>query len=301
MADLLQLLDQFFSILIATPDKVVDDTHLDKIIDGLKLWANEEECYFDTLVSRLDLTNVIVQMLRSKVDATRVFGVRFLALISYNEKHFKWLRDRSHSDGLVCGDKTFWSESLTNKESSSMQCATLQLLQQVAHHRTGLEWVLQNHYLSTVTMCMRSSSFYVKKEAGALLALLLTSRSSSKGAPQDELQCLVNQLQNIVLNNLKNDHLSFDQAVAVIRKACELQSDWAFAVVPSVAELLSLLHAVPPKQRAGIIRLLSSLSEHARSRYYGTLHGCGALGCPSSSLPPLDTGILWGVRHCWLM
>ena len=298
---LLRLLQRFFDVLCSESGKIVDDTHLDKVIDGLTNCGPSEG---DTLRSMLDGTTldfprVLARCLAHGDVRVKSFGIRLFGVYAQTEEGFTALvaclssSAAASRDGHVDTSKPAvtlaepsWCHKILEDGGPSMQYAVLGMLQGLLCHATGWMWLERGKFVQSAVMLLaESNSFFVRKAAIGFLASVLLHGcvSHGSGAGSDGLSQLLIMLKKSLSTameqqpDVEGDVCDFQVAVSVVTAAARLAScpqpggplsmSWLQGVLPSLAPLLEVLKTQSEKDCRAVLNLLQTLDGERVLRY----------------------------------
>lgn len=293
---LFQSLQRFFNVLGSESGKIVDDTHLDKVIDWLSSCGEGEGGTLRTLLdsSSLDLPSVIARCVSHGDAKVKSFGIRLFGVYAQTEEGFTALvaHLRAHLTSATVSrddhvgttnpvatlaDPSWWHKFLEDG-GPSVQYTALGMLKGASCHPAGWQWLEHGRFVqSAVKLLAKSNSFFVKKAAtGFLASVLLHSVCLSRGNGVDSeglIQLLSLLKRSLAASKGKEPLIegecTFQAAVSIETAAARLVSSsrpavpfsvkWLQRVLPSLSPLLDALGTRSEKECWAVLNLLQAL------------------------------------------
>ena len=279
---LLEKLHVFFGVLLNEPSKIVDDTHLSKVIDGLIHCDEEKNGFLISLLDKpaLHFVSFLVQCLSSEVERTQVFAIQLFGLFARNSDAFRHLNMFLHSHGGRCEEAGWWTEVLQSG-STSVQYAVLSVLELLLGHNCGSEWMGGSELFSCSIHCLESSSFFVTKASINFLASSVVQWVLLAGEEEMKLhkKTLSNFLQTVNKALLSKDDgydgVLFQHALTLFTRVFTLVVDTGklnidnfLSVFPSLLEVsLQLKWRTGQRNCQLILNLLKSTPQNLFVKY----------------------------------
>ena len=284
----LQSLQRFFNVLCSESGKIVDDTHLDKVIDGLSDCGPGEGGILPELLDNatLDIPSVLARCMKHGDARVKSFGIRLFGAYAQTEEGFTALlaclssaipsRDGhvNTSDPVVTLADPSWCQRFLEDGGPSVQYAVLGMLQSLSCHATGWKWLECGKFVqSAILLLAKSNSFFVRKAATVFLASVLLHGCSSHGSTG--LSQLVSLLKRSLSTDVEQQALAegsvcdFHVAVSIVTAAVQLAScsqqagplsvSWLQGVLPSLSPLLEAFKTRSEKDCRAVMNLLHIL------------------------------------------
>lgn len=289
---LLQSLQRFFNVLCSESGKIVDDTHLDKVIDGLSDCGQGEGGILPSLLdsATLDIPSVLARCMKHGDARVKSFGIRLFGAYAQTEEGFTALlaclssviasRD-GHvitSDPVVTLADPSWCQRFLEDGGPSVQYAVLSTLQSLSCHATGWQWLEWGKFVqSAILLLAKSNSYFVRKAATGFLASVLLHGCLSQGIGDEStgLSQLLSLVKRSLLTDVEQQALTeggvcdFHVAVSIVTAAVQLAScsqqagplsvTWLQGVLPSLSPLLEAFKTRSEKDCRAVLNLLHIL------------------------------------------
>ena len=289
---LLQSLQRFFNVLCSESGKIVDDTHLDKVIDGLSDCGPSEGGILPDLLDSvtLDIPSVLARCMTHGDARVKSFGIRLFGAYAQTEEGFTALLGRlsspiasrdghvNTSDPVVYLADPSWCQRFLEDGGPSVQYAVFGVLQSLSCHATGWKWLECGKFVqSAILLLAKSNSFFVRKAATGFLASVLLYGCSSHGSGDGGtgLSQLVSLLKRALSTDVEQQALTeagvcdFHVAVSIVTAAVQLAScsqqasplsvSWLQGVLPSLSPLLEAFKTRSEKDCRAVMNLLHIL------------------------------------------
>ena len=287
---LFQSLQKFFKVLCSESRKIVDDTHLDKVVDGLTDCGQDEGGTLRSLLdsATLNLPSVLASCIAHGDARVKSFGIRLFGVYAKTEEGFTALLAHLSSavvsrDGHVSTSNPVatladpaWCHEFLEDGGPSVQYTALGMLQSLSCHAAGWQWLECGKFAqSAVTLLARTSSFFVRKAAIGFLASVVLHSSHGNGVGSDGLSQLLSVLKRSLSAGTEQQPLvaedvcNFQVVVSIVTTAVRLavctrpagphSARWLQGVLPSLSPLLESLKTRSEKDCRAVMNLLQSL------------------------------------------